>query len=78
MTPKAWINTTTGDLIGNHPISWGYDPSEWEPLYSLDQMRECVPARADPGWHGFLYAEGWNDCSDMSLNALDALMKGAE
>jgi len=78
MTPKAWINTTTGDLIGNHPISWGHNPLEWEPLYTLDQMRECVPASVGPEWHGSLYAEGWADCRHLALDALDALMQDAE
>ena len=79
MTPKAWINPTTGDLLGNHPISWGYDPSEWEPLYTLDQVRECVPPKPTPSFPGLAsYDEGWDDCRNITLDALDALMKGVE
>ena len=81
MKPRAWINPTTGDLPGNHPISRGYDPSEWEPLYTLDQMRECVPPKPTPSYPGLascVYDEGLDDCRNITLDALDALMKAAK
>ena len=78
MKPQAWISRT-GYLIPNHPLWYGYDPDDWEPLYTPDQVRDCVPARAIPYLRSTAsYDEGWDDCRRCALASIANLSEPDE